>query len=276
MVRFVCNNFWQTLADHHVDLPHETKHLYTPKAFVPEQVQEGHVVFVKTDLLDVFVMRLLPRIGCRFVLITGHSDLSPSHEAMAVLHADPRVLRWYCPNGSWTDFKTVPIPLGLSEPDRPIGDQHIVAQCMETVGPKERKVWFPASAPTHPAREVLKDITHPMMTRSDSRLSFKDYLTTLGKYQFVLCPRGNGRDVHRVHEAILMRTVPIYFTDHAPALFKHLPVIVVQSLPDLHKVLDNLDNWTFDADWEQAQKYLMVDDVPHVYNINNPRVLRRE
>jgi hypothetical protein len=274
---FLCNNFWQSVAQHRVDLPHETKHLYTPEPFVPENVRDGQTVFVKTDLLDLFCAKLLPRIRARFVLITGHSDLSPSHDAMAVLHADSRVARWYAKNATWADHKTIPIPLGLSEPDRDIGNQEAMRRAVRQAAAqhatqqraKQCSVFCPSVSPTHPLRAMLQDVHHPMLARSDARLSFEDYLHALAGYKFVLCPRGNGIDVHRVHEAILVRTVPIYVSDQVPLVFRDLPVIVVQSIPHLRQVLDGLANsmaWD-SVDWDAAQKYMHVDALSDVYGV---------
>lgn len=275
MVKFLCNNFWQTRAHHHFDLPHETKHLYVPRPFVPEEVKNGQVVFVKTDLLDIFLAHVLPRIPTSFVLITGHSDLSPSLGAMEWIQSEPRIVRWYALNIPWDDFKTQPIPLGLSEPDRPIGDQDIVEECMGKIpAVKTKGVFFPSVAPTHPIRQQLVDLDHPFLCKCNQRLSYRDYLTELSKHKYVLCPRGNGIDVHRVYEAILMRTIPIYFSDHVPALFRKLPVVIVQSIQDLMHVLEVLSQSDHEeqVDWAAAQKYLLADNVAHMYGINIPDV----
>lgn len=276
---FVCNNFWQSVADHHVDLPHETRHLYAPRPFAPGAVRDGDVVFVKTDLLDAFVDGLLPRIAAsRFVLVTGHSDLCPSPRAMAAVHADPRIARWYAANALWADHKTTPIPIGLSEPDRAFGDQRIVAECAAAAAgaTKAPRALLPPTGPTHPLRQALQGYEHPLLDRVGGRLSYRDYLTALAGHAFAVCPRGNGADVHRVHEALLMRAVPIYVSDQVPALFAGLPVIVVQSLPELTRVLDGLAGpaglaglagLAADADWEAVQRYMLADRVADVYGL---------
>lgn len=271
---FLCNNFWQSLAQHHVDLPHETQHLYDASPFVPEDVRDGDVVFVKTDLLDLFCGRLLRRITARFVLITGHSDLSPSDDARAVLHLDARVLRWYAANATWRDHKTIPIPIGLSEPDRPIGDQRQVqAQVLARAHAHEGrlcKALFPAMDINCDVRAELQHLRHPELVRSETKQPYGQYLATLAKHRFALCPRGGGIDVHRVHEAILVRTVPIYISDYVPVLFGDLPIVVVQSIPHLTRVLDNLHEVAkaFETvDWEEVQKYLYVDRVPGMYGL---------
>lgn len=285
--RLVCNNFWQTLARHHLDLPHDTAHLYSPRdgPFLPEDVVPDDVVFVKTDLLDFFVAHALPRVRCRFVLVTGHSDLTPSPGAADAVLRDPRVVRWLAQNVVVDDDGHAPahhpklthIPIGLSEPDRPFGNQGVVEECMARVAAvadlRDPRVFFPAAGPTHPLREALAHVHHPNLARCSDRLSFRDYLARLGAHAYALCPRGNGPDVHRVHEAILMRTVPIYVSDVVPALFARLPVVVVRSVEALRRVLDSPPLAPDQVDWDAAQRYLVTDRVREVYGLHAGRDL---
>lgn len=277
MVKLVCANFWQTMAHHHVDAPHETKHLYEREPFAPENVKEMEVVFVKTDFLDWFLSKTLGAIGVPFVLVTAHGDVTPSMYAMQTVQRSPRIARWYAVNCPWTDYKTVAIPNGLAEPDRPFGDQQVIEDCMrELPETKALSVFCPADSPTHPVRAVLKELDHSMLIRGgEERLSYRDYLRQVGKHKFLLCPRGAGLEVHRVYEAILMKTIPIYFTDYVPAVYTKLPVIVVQSVPDLLRVLDNLADAAREVDWDAAQAFLKTENVASAYGFTRDVPNRR-
>lgn len=256
MMEFVTSNFWQTLATHHVDLEHETRHLYEPR---DAPLEDGDVIFVKTDLLDAFCADHLPQISKTFTLVTGHSDLSPSAEALFAIDASPRVRRWFAVNAAWTNYKTTCIPLCLAEPCRPHGDQAAVARCAAAVAPEAKldKVLFPRTAATHPFRLGLDAFEHPAVVKIADRMPYEAYLTELARYRYALCPRGNGIDVHRVYEAILMKTIPVYVTDcMPPALYQHLPVVVVRSVGDLPAALDALDPAAAAAvDWDAAQRF---------------------
>ena len=253
---FISNNFWQTVADHHLDLPHATRHLYEPRD-VP--LEDGNVIFVKTDLLDTFCAQHLPLLPARCTLVTGHSDCSPSLEAVTAIEASPMVRRWYAVNADRTSYKTTCIPLGLAEPDLPHGDQEVVARCAANV-PSEKidKVLLPRASATHPLRSGLEAFEHPALAKAPDRLPYEAYLTELARYRYALCPRGNGIDVHRVYEAILMKTIPVYVSDCVPAVYEHLPVVVVSSVADLPRALSALD-WKASVDWEAAQAYCRTD-----------------
>jgi hypothetical protein len=266
-VEFICNNFWQCIADHHVDVPHETKPLYSPQPFDPPSVKEGDTVFVKTDLLTLFLHKLLHHIPAPFYLITGHSDLSPRPEDVQFIDTTPSILRWWAVNAPSTNYKMTCLPLGLSEPDRAFGDQGAVRRCMARIPQVKRmRVFCPAVSPTHPLRAEAGQVEHPLLVKTSEKKPYEAYLTELSQYTWVLCPRGNGIDVHRVYEAILMQTIPIYVSDQVPALFKHLPVVVVRSAPDLPAALSHLE--PPDAiDWVRAASFCKSACIHSAYGI---------
>lgn len=266
---YVCYNFLQTLAHHRIDLPHETKHLYDfdphavfdPRAVTPS----ANVVFVKTDLLDEFTERVMDRIEVPFVLITGNSDLSPSRNATRRILSCPLVRRWASTNVAIRHDSPITrgMPIGLSEPDRPIGDQAAVARCVAFAKTKkQRRVFFPPCGPTHPVRARLASFEHPSVDRLDGKKSFEDYLKTMGGYRWVVCPRGNGIDVHRVWEALLLRCIPVYVADsydNVPLAYREFPMIRVATVDDLAAVIDDLPSSDdTEIDWDDVRDRLTI------------------
>jgi hypothetical protein len=60
------------------------------------------------------------------------------------------------------------------------------------------------------------------------------FLASLRKHTFVLCPRGNGMDTHRLWETLYMGGLPVVRTgEFVPSLIENLPVLAVQSWQDL-------------------------------------------
>lgn len=69
-----------------------------------------------------------------------------------------------------------------------------------------------------------------------SHLGRKEYCELIRQHDFVLCPRGNGRDTHRLYEALYLGSIPIVKRGDLPtSLLCEFPVWVVD---DWHKVLD--------------------------------------
>ena len=265
MAKFLSYNFWQTLADHHLDRlsEHGTMHLYRhPRnayrwSFEPKDVEDGDVVFVKTDFLDFFVANMLPYIRTSFTLIT------PSIACTETILDNVNVCRWMAMHMSIHHPKLTHIPIGLAEPDSPIGDQRIVQECMTKHVDKKPGVFVPPMGASHPVRSRIDALDHPMLIRSaTTHLPFCEYLKKVAEYTYVLCPVGNGLDIHRVYEALLMKTVPIYVANEGivPGMYIHLPVIVVDTVDDVSRVLDSLRTAPRPSiDWEHVQKYCMVD-----------------
>ena len=235
-VLFVCNNYWQTTCQHHLDIAHETPHLYDFKDdFHPKNIKSGDRVFVKTDFLDAFLARVRPSIEAPFALVTGHSDMSPSPEAASFVSRDPGIVSWEAQNIEFETDKIKALPMGLSEPSRPIGDQSAFVLALGD-RKKAPKLAVPVMGDTHPVRAGLKIAIEELVAGAygnlfdipEGRQSPPDYLDLLGRNEYVLAPRGNAIDIHRVYEAVLMRTVPVYVGEPAPAFYGHLPVIVLQ------------------------------------------------
>ena len=125
--------------------------------------------------------------------------------------------------------------MGLSEPSRPIGDQSAFVLSMGD-RTKVSKIAVPIMGDTHPVRTGLKLSVEELASGAyadlfdipGERQSLPDYLDLLGRNEYVLAPRGNAIDIHRVYEAILMRTVPVYVGEPVPAFYRNLPVIILQ------------------------------------------------
>lgn len=240
-VTFFCNNYVQVLAEHHVDAPHETPHLYTPPVgpFDPAAVGPHESVFVKTDFLDHFLAVARPRIAAPFVLFTGHSDLSPSHEAIEAIMQDADVGAWYAQNTSVENFKIRALPMGFSEPSRAFGDQDVLRAAHDKFARalhKKSTIAVPPTSATHPLRAAVGDAVArlaaedlaPCFDVAGDKMSFAAYLDFVGAHEFCLVPRGNAIDCHRVYECVAVRTVPVVISDDVPAFYNRLPVIVLQ------------------------------------------------
>mmetsp|Transcript_3902 Transcript_3902/g.8349 ORF Transcript_3902/g.8349 Transcript_3902/m.8349 type:complete len:441 (-) Transcript_3902:366-1688(-) len=49
---------------------------------------------------------------------------------------------------------------------------------------------------------------------------------------FVFCPQGNGIDTHRIYEALILGSVPVTISSPLDALYKQLPIIILDSWED--------------------------------------------
>jgi hypothetical protein len=70
--------------------------------------------------------------------------------------------------------------------------------------------------------------------QSDKTLeSRKKFLSEIRNHLFVLCPRGNGVDTHRVWETLYMGSIPIVKKVDAMNDFNDLPILFIHNWSDI-------------------------------------------
>jgi hypothetical protein len=169
------------------------------------------------------------------LIVTGHSDF-PLVDELLTLY--PRAT-W------WGTNKQTPrargIPLGITnatnESDiHPIyGDLDSMVEVAKTPRTIKNLVYMNFSVDTYPReRRPVWDMfaSAPWVTvgshvpTHDGRRTF---LTDLRNHSFVLCPRGNGVDTHRLWETLYMGSIPIVKWDIAHSDWTDLPILFVSS-----------------------------------------------
>jgi hypothetical protein len=175
-------------------------------------------------------------------LVVGHSDRQLGPIELTALRVSS--VRWVAGvNVQPMEGFSIPLPLGLTndtaESDlHPIlgHSEHIVAAWDLVAGPRPYKGTVYANfavgtAPKHRAGlarlvEGRPDVIWDEPTYSDSGRI--DYLCHLGMHDFVLCPRGNGLDTHRLWETLYMGGIPVVLRGRSTVqLTAGLPVVVV-------------------------------------------------
>jgi hypothetical protein len=81
----------------------------------------------------------------------------------------------------------------------------------------------------------------------------KTYLREIKSSKFVLCPRGNGIDTHRIWESLYMGSIPIVIYENAHHLFTDLPILFINNWEELtydflNKKYEEMinQNWNYD------------------------------
>lgn len=163
-----------------------------------------------------------------------------------------------------------PVPLGLTSPEANIpihdllSDRSPIAEAFEVAErPREltRDFYVNVKAENHPSRTrfleevsdipgvVVKEPSHTPQGRSD-------YCKSLREFPFVLAPRGNGVDTHRIWETLYLGGIPVVLQDKAIVpLVEGLPVVLLQRWSDLadeRRVEEELDRIRH-ARWEATR-----------------------
>lgn len=76
----------------------------------------------------------------------------------------------------------------------------------------------------NPIYEMLKNKSYVTTEYGKNGLNFDNYLNNLYNHKFMICPEGNGIDVHQPWEAMLVNTIPIQKKNINNKNWRELPV----------------------------------------------------
>jgi len=268
---FINYNWMPTIADHVLDLDESfyigagVSRLHNIDSFDPDLVNEGDVIFVKTDFIfnGQFQNLILPKIKNPFKLISAISSYhigSNNNSYLKILNSD-KLIRWSCTNPPEVDNdKIIPLPIGFEEKERDGGNQELLRAKRESRTPfnqKKDKVLLPHhTLNTNPERKKLFESLQSLdfVESQSSRLEFSDYLDKVNEYKYVICLEGSGPDVHRNYECLLVESIPINIKNTIKTVFDY------HDLPSLF-----LNNWDeLKPLWEKES-----GELPFLNDLNN-------
>lgn len=173
--------------------------------------------------------------------ITGHSDYGVTEDIYEKYKSQTRC--WFTFNKETTADNLFALPLGLTNDcdDSPIhriyGNTEIMQDVLATVEPtKSRLLYMNFSIHTYPTERTLvwnQFRDQPWVTTAESHNNSlearRHFLSEIRQHKFVLCPRGNGVDTHRLWETLYMESFPIVQRHVALQEFDDLPILWIDS-----------------------------------------------
>lgn len=209
--------------------------LYAPSTEVIERVSKAKTIFVYTHLIPYFKYYFAPRINTFFNLVTHNSDHSITINDFQLLNS-PFLLNWFAQNSEFNHNKLRGIPIGLQNRQWGVDklDQLIsVSRFIE----KSESIYVNFSQSTHPARREALDIARDLPNVTiEQEVDYRQYLSSLAKHKFCLCPRGNGIDTHRFWEAQYLDCIPIILWRDWTASFSGMPILILDNWAELKKL----------------------------------------
>jgi hypothetical protein len=177
------------------------------------------------------------------IWITGHSDYSIDTDIYNKYQHNCNI--WYAVNKNVDNEKVKALPLGItnytneSELHPIYGNVDIMLEVMAQ--PKEIKnlVYLNFNINTFPSErqrcyDYFKDKTYVTKGIIENTLDGrKKFLQEVREHKFVLCPRGNGIDTHRLWETLYMGSIPIVKKHLAMDEFVDLPILFIDDWTDI-------------------------------------------
>jgi hypothetical protein len=214
-----------------------------------------NIIFCKTDyILNEF--EYIKKLNNDVVLITGNSDYPITDNLTNKMPSN--IKKWFAQNAISNNPKLVPIPIGIENREESIRKGHGVSY-FDRVSEKENiisdsyngeiinLVYSNFNIHTNFAhRSQLKKIS---MESSDiiwdePNLKLSDFFLNTKKYEYSICPAGNGVDTHRLWEVLYCNRIPITIklgNYKIYDLYKKLPIIVLDNVNELLDI-ENIKN----------------------------------
>ena len=174
-------------------------------------------------------------------IITGQSDEKITKK---LFRTKPDcVSAWYSPNISYRHDKLIPIPLGLANNHpKNLNYDHFLENNENLK--IQNKVYINFEDNTNYLKR--KKIKNNLKNKSwavieKEKVSLREYLSNIKKYQYIISPEGNGIDTHRIWESLYAGSIPVVNKNYALESFDIFPIIFVNNLNKI--TIEKLDEY---------------------------------
>lgn len=247
---FISGDTLRKKSRHHFD---ETKTLN------PRKVNKNDIVFVKTELKEIYFKNYHSQIEEPYILIFHNSDNNFDEESKQYL--DEKIIHCFTQNLNIDSNKQIsPLPIGFENKRyRNNGKVSNLQDALELNFKKEDKIFCSFNKNTnYQKRNVILN-----QIKSKENFVFKtfdnnfEYLKELSKHKFSLCPPGNGLDTHRVWESLLVGTIPIVEDIALNNNFVKIgvPLVLYRTIDEIEQ---NISKKTY-IDINNALKFTQID-----------------
>ena len=176
------------------------------------------------------------------IMLTGHSDYSITDKEVNLFK--PKI--WFTVNKQTTLQNVYSLPLGITNNTNE-SDLHSIygnLPCMilimnEQIAKCKTLVYMNFNINTFPEERqqvynMFKDKKWVTIGHIKNTLEGrKQFLRDIKSHVFVLCPRGNGLDTHRLWETLYMGSIPIVKKDIAFKDFEDLPICFINDYNEI-------------------------------------------
>lgn len=196
-----------------------------------------HTMYVKQ------LFGIIEQLDNKFIVISHNGDVNIDFEPPA------NVIKWFTQNVDIINHKIDSIPIGL-ENNRWFANIHKKEKMLDKLrSAKEHRnlVYINHNVATNPLErqlpyQVLEGKPWVTSIRGTNGHGFDQYLDNVYNHKFVVCPRGNGIDTHRLWETLYMRSIPIVRKDINNWFYSDLPILFVTDWTDITEAMLN-DVW---------------------------------
>lgn len=208
-----------------------THHTYTVDEF---ELDNDNIIFCKIDnVLKLFEILKNENEVSNIKLLTHEGDYSVEKE---LFDRKPKCIsKWYAQNVNYDHPDLIPIPIGLANDYCPITLKY---DSLKRNGDPQKLLYINHRIDNYPQdRKWIYTYfeTNDWCTVDTPNLDLNSYKKQLDNHQFIICPRGNGIDTHRLWESLYHGIIPIVEDKIYCKCLEDLPVIIVNNFEEVDK-----------------------------------------
>lgn len=214
-------------------------------------LKNSDIVFCQTELVEYFFNLISGNNQIKdLILISSQSDKEVD-ESLYKKKPDS-IKKWFSVNVGHIAKDLIPIPLGVNNTYTNIflHPEDFKDIKLRKLNEKEFAFYNNYNLNTKPYHRInaawkLSRNKYSIFENSD--LNKEEYLNSLNKYKYIICPWGNGYDSHRIWETIYSGSIAITQKTTAFKTFFNLPILIVNDFSDIKKIkTDTYEKNNFD------------------------------
>tara|TARA_R100000278_G_C5472318_1_gene164922 strand:+ start:356 stop:1183 length:828 start_codon:yes stop_codon:yes gene_type:complete len=195
--------------------------------FNVNDIKGKNKIFIYTHFIDDFLDKFFDHLDDNTIIITHNSDNHITSKYKKFLDS-PKIKKWYCQNRDFKHKKLHTIPIGIANSQWDHGNQKLIKTVRNENRSKDILVYKQFNIGTcRSAREECDRITTANGIKMFPYKSHYDYWASVARSAFIISPRGNGIDCHRIWESLYLKTVPVLIDHECFSEFDHLPILKV-------------------------------------------------
>ena len=211
------------------------------------------VFFMKIEEVPNFIINNRSSLD-EFTIVTHQGDLPVTEQLVNFVSTQSRLKQWYGQNIEYKHPNVTSIPIGLEN------DCHFVHMA------KRKRIYDASKSSFGIAPNKMAYMNFSFWTRRDERIHLRNvldkksfvtnecsdsviqenyplWIDRVMNHHYVLCPRGNGVDTHRLWETLYLGRIPIVKREINTHFYTDLPILFVDSWDEVTESLlnDNLE-----------------------------------
>ena len=205
-----------------------------------------NIYYCKIDYVWQFLQNA-KSINNKFVLITHNGDYSVNSDMSKFIESIPNLKMWFGQNINCINSRITSLPIGLENTKNwtKFSKKDLLYSSNKNITP-EKLIYANFSLYTNPSErlscyELVKNssfITDKCANQVTQEY-YQNWIEDVCDHHYVLCPRGNGIDTHRLWETLYLGRIPITTRNFNTKFYENLPILLVDNWSEITEELLN-------------------------------------